>query len=203
MVVNGSTVRGASVGVAYTVPTNDPFYASHSVGIGLAGTTLQTTFVITDSTSAFPFRNDYSIGLFNAGGTRLFSLDMKAVAGSVPGGSNNQWNTHWSTGATQSSAFGGVLENGDYNLSVTFTPSGSNVNFALSLTGTNTFNVNGTLTGLSAQQIASYRVYTTKGTGVTEWGDGFISFVNVKVPEPSVAALLGLGALGLMRRRRA
>ena len=212
------SANGFGLGAAYAAPAATTFSASHSIdNIGMVGISLYTTFQIVDSDAAFPYRNDYSIGIYNTGGDRLFSLDMKAANQTVPGGTSSQWNIYYSTGSVTSTAFGGVLESwpgpvpaaapANYTMSVNFTTIdlSGNVSFELNVTGSNTFTVNSTLSNVDVptdKNIAEYRVTTLQGTGGSIWGDGIIAITGLAVPEPSSVMLLGLSTLGLLRRRR-
>jgi hypothetical protein len=227
MLVGGN--KGFGLGPAIGLPAYSVLSVSHPIdNIGLLGgpvaTTVQTTFAIADSTASWPARNDYSIGIFNGAGDRLFSLDIVAQDQVVPGGSNDKWNMYWSTGVTTNTpSFGAIYEDNPdpngalYKMSVTFAtiPATNDVAFTLSVTGNNTFSTTGTLTGLDTEEIAEYRVTTSIASGIVvydefaepidpavDWGDGFIAISGVSVPEPSSFMLLGLSALGLMRRRR-
>ena len=209
--------NGFGLGVPYAAPpTSAPFYVSHAVGMDLIATvghpvtTLQTSFVVVDSLE-YPDRNDYSIGFYGAGNSLLFGLDIMATSQvDVPGGPNDLWNIRWSSGNDSSDAFGAVIEDFPgspalYNLNVTFTTINvTDVQFNLSISGSNTFTTSGILSGvnLAAASIAEYRVTASQGSGA-DWGDGFIGIAGLSVvPEPSAAILLGLSALGLTRRRR-
>ncbi len=203
----GQTVGGTNgfgLGAGYGAPTNDPFSASHGLSLGFANSALTTTFVVVDSDALFPDRNDYSIGIFNGSGVSLFRLDITATGQPGPGTADDQWNVAWNSGASNNAAFAGVIEDGLYDLTVNFVPNGANIDFTLTLSGgVNSFGAIGTLTGLAAQTVTEYRVSSLIGTG-SDWGNGFIGIKGVGVPEPSSALLfVGLGALGLARRRRA
>lgn len=220
---NVGGVRGFQVGGALDAPTAGPgptITASRSLtGISLVSagpqpTVLMTNFALVDSLG-FSERNDYSISLWD-GGTELFTISFAAVA-SDPSGMDDSWSVGFGSSALGpvSGANFGIAEYDDggtplddsdddglHTLSVTFIGSGADVNFYATITGAGSNTWTGKLNGLSAANVTEIRVGSNLGAE-TSWGDGVmgISGLNV-IPEPSSALLVGVAALGLLRRRR-
>ena len=215
-------VRGFQVGGALDAPTAGPgptITASRSLtGISLVSagpqpTVLMTNFALVDSLG-FTERNDYSISLYD-GATELFTISFAAVA-SDPAGMDDSWSVGFGSSnlGPVSGANWGIAEYDDngtpstgddtglHTLSVTFIGSGADVNFYATITGSGSNTWSGKLNGLSAASVTEIRVGSNLGAE-TSWGDGVmgVSGLNV-IPEPSSALLVGVAALGLLRRRR-
>jgi hypothetical protein len=197
---------GAAVGGFYAEPTSvDPFIASRPINTPLASSTLCVDFAIQDSTSLFPSRNDFSIGLSN-GATNLFSIVFMATDPNPtdPSVTSAFWNVSVeSDAAGPFSAFGSIGEDAPYSLTVGFTPNGADMDFNLSLVGNvgSPFTQTGTLSGLAGAQIENFNLGFSKGKG-DGFGDNFLVIKGTadSVPDTgSTMALLGLSLAAVLR----
>jgi hypothetical protein len=202
---------GGTIGGLWDVPAGvpsygSPFWIDRAIGMPMAGSTLSLDFGIASSSSDFPDLNDYSITVANGTGAGLFTLDFTATL------DPNQWNVSWTSSSGQNSggsvvgvlagntptpAAGGAPDYPIYNYTVDFTQNGSDIDVAISITGSNSWSDTFTLTGLGGETISELEIGTSQGTGA-DWGDNSFVFV----PEPGTAMLLLLSGFGLLRRRR-
>jgi hypothetical protein len=202
--------RGASLGTYYDVPGGASYSVSHPVsGVSFGLTYMTVDFVLTDSTNGFPDRNDYSFGLYNGSGGKLFSWDLDIVDPQTvdPDNETGVWQGRVTSTGGGTSYIGGAAEGTLYRLSVLITSSGGgNVSYSgLFESPSNPANdtpFSGTLTGLSAESVTEFRVTSSEGSG-SDWGDNFISFTGVSViPEPATTSLFALSLTCLLVRRR-
>jgi hypothetical protein len=203
----------ATVGTYYDVPANDPLYVSRTIGVPLAGSTLEMTFGIQDSTTAYPDRNNFYIQITDGSGllaTDLFSLVFTATDQDSDyddpldptelATANTQWDMNVTSNGNSFTEFGGIIEDGSYNMFLAFTQDGADMDYSLTIQGPmNSYTTNGTLTGLGNETFSELRVGTTMGDGA-DWGDNFFAFRGI--PEPGSMALVAFSALGLALRRR-
>jgi hypothetical protein len=214
----------ATVGTYYDNETpGSSYYVYRSIGVPLAGSILGMTFGIQDSTDDPNFglnRNNFWVSAVNGSGDNLFTLYFTATNQvddwddpnhpDDPLTSNTQWDMKWNSIGGNSTAeyppvgeFRGAMEDGSYNMFITFTGDGSDVKFGLFIdapaTESDFLDSESVLTGLNGETIAELRVGSDLGDG-TDWGDNFFAFRGI--PEPGAVALLGLSSLGLLARRR-
>ncbi|MCW1887326.1 PEP-CTERM sorting domain-containing protein [Luteolibacter flavescens] len=202
----------ASVGAYYAAPGSTSFYASNSVGTAFTTSTISLQFGLQDSTTDYPFRNNFGFSLVNGAGDNLFSVNLTTTnQGGIfddpsnpvdPETSDANWNLSvTSIGMAAEPAFVAVGEDSFYTVYVEFTSVGADINYKLYFQGTvgPTVIDTGTLAGLSSETISQFRVNFSQGTG-QDWGDNILTFRAV--PEPSALLLSGLAGLAFLRRRR-
>ncbi len=200
--------RGVAVGGLNATPTGDSFYVDHTVGIPFAFSSLSATFTMGRTNVDPTIQNRFEIGAYSAGSINLFSLvaepstdpDIWLIDYRSGAGSNIQLST------TQAFSINQITD-----MTASFTPSGLDINFALTLSaGGNTLNFSGTLPGLAAASFDSVRIAMDKvaGTNPTTnpfdaYGTNFIAVSGINaVPEPSSFLLLGLAGCAVLRRKR-
>jgi len=214
--VGSQVVSGAAVGAYYDVPANDVFYADHAVGEGMSSSWMVVSFMIQDSTDDYPGRNDFFLAVTDDEGSELMHFHLTGDDSGV----TDKWNMTWTDMPSGGTGYGGapaaVLAGGIYKLSVQFLPDGQGgMTYQVSVEpdcATCTDSYYGgveALTGVSSDaMIGDFRMGTDLGvdtnTGDPEdvWGDNYLLVLGVSVPEPASVALFGLGALGLVVRRR-
>lgn len=206
--------KGGSIGTYYGVPGGSSFSVSQNIGVALDNSQLSMNFSITDSTTDFPHRNNFSIEVLNDTSQVIFSFNFLATnqvddfdspgpPAVDPGPPDMTWNVLWKSGITGQSQLlpdAAILEGGLYRFDLEFTESGANTNVAFAVVGSNTYSGGAALTGMTGQTFSSLRIRAEQGTEATDWGDNFFSFTAV--PEPASTLLLGLSSLLCLRRRR-
>lgn len=206
--------KAGAVGTYYGLPAGSSFFASRNIGVALDNSRLSMNFSITDSTTDFPHRNNFSIEVLNDTSQVIFSFNFLATnqvddfdspgpPAVDPGPPDMTWNVLWKSGITGQSQLlpdAAILEGGLYRFDLEFTESGANTNVAFAVVGSNTYSGGAALTGMTGQTFSSLRIRAEQGTEATDWGDNFFSFTAV--PEPASTLLLGLSSLLCLRRRR-
>lgn len=205
--------KSASIGAYYDVPAFGSSYdVARVIGVPAAGSSLVLKFSLQDSTTMFPERNEFSIGVLDASGNNLLTLGFTPTSQSGiyddpsdptdPATSDALWNvTSSSDSMGVQPAFAAVGEDSVYILTIDFTAAGGDMDYNVNLVSTtNIFNNAGTLGGAASDEFNVLQVSTSIGSGASDWGDNFLSFEGI--PEPSTLMLLGLSAFGLLRRRR-
>jgi hypothetical protein len=205
--VTSNNYVGLAIGGFYDIPTTDPLTSTVSLpAIALVDpnsveASISLDFALNDSTGSFPDRNTFFFNVLDGNDVSIASVVFIPISQTVPGtlGVDNQWNVYLNGNLAL-----GVFSGGDYSLSVDFL----NAN-QFTATITNTITNVGLTSGAitrgagSGVVIEGLQLGFEQGPG-SDWGDNTFGIANVSVvPEPSSAMLVGLAALGLMRRRRA
>ena len=208
-----------TVGTYYTAPeeTSDCFWVSQTINQPLSsGNWLGMRFGIQDSTTDYPSRNDFGISAVDATGDVIWALTFTP---STQTGDYDDWqnpgdpataNTTWLMSVTSDfsytapdpNPFAAVYEDGEYEMYFSYAPNGSDVDYTVHIVGgqSTEWTESGTITGVASETFAELRVGSCLGDDATDWGDNFFTFTAI--PEPASLALFGLGALGLLARRR-
>lgn len=208
-----------TIGTYYTTPeeTSDCFWVSQTINQPLSTTRwLGMRFGIQDSTTDYPNRNDFGISVTNTSGDAIWSLKFTPASQT---GDYDDWqnptdpstaNSLWTMSVTSdltytpghANPFAAVYEDGEYEMYLTFEPVGDDLGYTVHIIGgqdTEWF-ATGSITDASGETWDELRVGSCFGEDAGDWGDNTFSFVGI--PEPASLALFGLGALGLLARRR-
>ena len=212
--VTSNNYKGLAIGGFYDVPSVPVLTSTTSTAAialvdpnsVLARVTLN--FAINDSSALYPDRNNFYFNVLDGANVSIASVLLTPVSQTHPGtpGTHNAWNVSLNGGA----AFAAVFAGGDYALAIDFlnanqfTATVTNIydnTFATSAATNKTLGSGSAIGGL---QIAYEEgpAFNPLNPGAN-WGDNVFAIANVAVvPEPSSALLVGLAALGLLRRRR-
>jgi hypothetical protein len=205
--VTSNNYTGLAIGGFYDVPSTNPLTSTVSTpAIALVDpdsvlASVSLDFAINDSI-LFGDRNTFFFNVLDGSDVSIASVVFTPVSQTFPGtaGVDDLWNVSLNGNA----AFAAVIAGGDYSLSIDFL-SGSQFTATVTNMITNTGLTSGTTsTGAgSGSVIQGLQVGFDQGPG-SDYGDNVFGIANVSVvPEPSSAMLVGLAALGLLRRRRA
>jgi hypothetical protein len=199
-----------ALGGYYDAPTNDVTTLSHPVNLTMSEPRrLFSEFFIlsseaTDAITGLSFPNRDTFGFsFTSGAGSL--LDLRFVPDTSPG-NENLFNIFWGTNGSATTSSGWALyDDSTYNFNVDFAPDGADLNFVVTLSGTNTFSFNGTLPGQASQTWDTFDVvWELSNSG--DAGSNAILLQGVStVPEPSSAMgslLAGMMGLSVATRRR-
>lgn len=187
-----STKTGLSI--ALVDPFNDTAQVSLAFGIN------DVSFDPLLPGFPYPERNSFSFSVLDTSSVSIASIVFVPASQTVPGtpGVDNAWNV-FVNGSNVYSVFAG----GGYTLTVDFLDANQ-----FTVTTTNIAN-NSSLTSAAINKaLGSGSTIGGLQLGLeqspeTAWGDATMGIANVAVvPEPSSALLVGVAALGLLRRRR-
>ena len=214
--VGSQVVSGAAVGTYYDVPTNDIFYADHAVGENMSASWFVVSFLVQDSTAEYPGRNDFFFALADPDGNELMHFQLTGD----DSGATDKWNMTWTDMPGGGTGIGGapaaVLAGGIYKLTVKFVPDGQGgMTYQLSVEPdcvecTDSYYGGWeSLTDVGSDAVidsfrmgADLGIDTVNNTPEDVWGDNYLLVLGVSIPEPASVALVGLGVLGLVVRRR-
>lgn len=198
---------GLAMGAFYDVPNGSTLSLTKS-GLNIQQvnpTTLsaqfKAVFALTDSSTSYPYRDVFSLTLRDSSNVSIASVVFTPESQTFPpvDPEDDRWNVSINGGPDVAGVFAG----GDYNLAVIFDNFGNfTVRIADYATDTDVYQ-SGNLTPGSTNNIASLEFGYAQGSG-GDFGDNIFGIANVSVvPEPSSVLLVGLSALGLLRRKRA
>jgi PEP-CTERM motif len=158
-------------------------------------TTVRFEFLFVDSNNGF--RNNYSV-LIGTGGGNLLTVAL------TPHATLGKYNMAWSSAFGGSGSLNQINESEPTEFTLTTFEDGGTMKYSLSNAGVPVVTA-ATLTGAGAVPTTTINNFSviydsTVGGGV---GNGYLVADRiVMIPEPSSALLLGLSALGLIRRKR-
>lgn len=186
---------------------NGKFYASRTLSLGQT-MIFNMNFALFDSLDFQPERNSFQVGFYDEG-SEIFSLVFDPnVDSEEPNAlinSNDTWNVSASSGGIKTSASMAVLESQVYGLTISLTPSGSDLDYAFTLTSGNAVSTSGTFSNLDNYAINELRIGIdpTIGNDPT-LGSNLLVFEGIvaAIPEPSSLFLFALAAGGIAIRRR-
>lgn len=197
--VNASPAGGA-IGGFYDAPSSVPVTVGRTfTGVDAGPKSISFQGAIGDSTNLFPDRDTFGFTVADGSGDTLLTVSF------VPDSQSLDPDADLSSTYTVFYAFGtgglisssnAITESGLYNFGLTLDGTGAVFNFG---TTSQNFTFAGNPAGLDLNDGTLTLTYNWQ-SGL---GDNFLLFNNISVvPEPSSAALLGLGVLGFFARRR-
>ncbi len=202
---------GAIGGLA-SAPDSTTVGVSHAYSGVLGGTVYNLRVALVDSTDGFA-RDSFGITLLN-GSSSVFSLDLTPTVvvpvapdpmGPDPTGANDGiWTFSYAGGATTDTINQAIIENGFYDLALSFIADGAGgTDFSLTTTGANSaFATGNVAVDPNAAITALGFTWSTSFVDPANAGDNYLMFDNINiVPEPSAVLLLGLTGLGFVFRR--
>lgn len=204
-----TNLNAAYVG-GYAGLTNPVSMVQSGLGISVLSSPqpayFQIEMAIVDSGGIYTIRDDFYLSLTD-GADNVFTINFTAqdpTGATDPGVWDVSWTSDFATGQT----VGTINEFTDWTtITLQFGDmGGGNAQFTL-LSDGNTIDV-GTLTGVGSTVIDEFRAgwqYSGGTPPEDNFGDNFMALDNITlIPEPTSFALLGLGAMvGLRRRRQA
>lgn len=189
----GSLAGG--LGGLFDEPVEPTVTVRRNTDLPLAGARFRADFSISPS-EFVPGQDIFGFSFSDDGASQLFNVSFEPQVIQ-----DNVLRVRSSTlGDAAISSGYGVFLGGDYNISIDFIPAGlDDINFQVTLVGTNTESFGGLIPGAGASSIGSFGVfYQTLSNS-----DSYISFDNLAlVPEPGSLMLLALSAVGLVLNRR-
>ncbi len=191
--LNGS--QAAVFGPIFEAPTGTEASLRHEVTRALAGTEVSLNFSVVGPDFLPGQQDGFGFSLWD-GPTSLFSLSFEPPGGVGGGDLQIFWADSSGTPNTPTVPSDIFYALG-YDLDMTFTASGANVDFSVDING---FVFGGTLAGAAGSNITDFSADYTQ----VDDGDSFLLFDNVSIiPEPQTAVLglLALVGFGLRRRR--
>lgn len=203
----GAAGNSVGLGAYYSTPATASIRLSTAVSEALATKVFSIDLALVnrfaaDAANFFPENDRFGIVLGDVGGD-LLNIDFSAD----PLDENIRQVTVNGTPLVPNGFLASDYNTlGWYTLSVSFVPSGANLNYALSMAG-GLINTTGTLTGKAATTLTTIGVdFDVLGAAPANAGSNFLLVDNIKVdviPEPTVtlSGLLGLSLLAARRRR--
>ena len=206
--------QGVQLGAYNAIPSADTLHIERAIGTPLVGTSTSLSFALIrfdlgvdgDGVPYVNPQNTFEIGAYSTSGESTSGENLfpfVAAATSDP----DVWNMYYRIGNGSNQALSGdfalQLEQ-VATMTLSFTGSGANALFNLSVTtGNTTVTDSGLMTGMATETFDTLRVSMLKVPGTTAGTeDSYGTNSIVIVPEPGSAALLGLAAGLLMLRRQ-
>jgi hypothetical protein len=198
----GSTNWG-TLGGLYDTPADGSVTLSQAVASPFSDRSLLTNFFIQSSANVnpgFPNRDTFGFSFQGSSGN-IFDLRF------VPDpGDSDLMNIFWGSGGSATTNSGwSLFDDSLYSLQVDFAADGADLDFLVSLQGTNSFSFNGTLPGAGAAGWTSFDVVWE----LAQPGDGGSNAIVLQgftgVPEPTSAMgslLAGMMGVSVAARRR-
>ncbi|MDP4647239.1 MAG: PEP-CTERM sorting domain-containing protein, partial [Akkermansiaceae bacterium] len=190
---NSWSMTSGATGVLTNSPTGPTYDAAEE---GIIGQMIAISPALAGNLVTLSF--DYNVGTGNTLYTHLRAVNSSTTAWSVNTGAQNgnAWDTN--TGGTTYNLFDGLTT------SVSGSANQGDAGEAVSLTGSGNYSNTIDLSGYTISDLADYE-WLMLGFAANATTDNTSTVSNLSltvIPEPSSTVLVGLSALGLLRRRR-